>query len=107
MIDLTTQQIAHLAKLVRLGMSDADTAQAAADVSKILNHFALIKDIDTRRTPTYDNATGLTNVSRADTADPDHLCSAPALLDAAPAVAAQQVKVQAIFNQETPHRNVP
>lgn len=107
MTNLSAKQIAHLAKLTRLGLSEADAARAADDVSKILNHFATIKDIDTRRVPTYDNATGLTNVSRADTAVPDHLCFAPALLAAAPAVVAQHVKVQAIFGEETQPSNVP
>lgn len=99
MTSLTPAAVARIAKLVRLGITDGAAAQAARDLSKVLDHFATIKTIDTDGVPTYDNATGLANVVRDDAVRSEQHCSVQTLLAAAPAVRSRHMQVKAVFGE--------
>ncbi len=98
-MNITAEAVVRIAALGRLGITAGESAEAARDLSNILDHFATIKNIATDHIPTYDNATGLTNVTREDNAFPDQLCATANLRAAAPDFVNQHFKVQAVFSQ--------
>jgi aspartyl-tRNA(Asn)/glutamyl-tRNA(Gln) amidotransferase subunit C len=94
---ITKQEVEHIAQLSRLGLSDKEISQAAKDLCSILKHFSHIQKIDTSKTPTSDDVTGLVNVTREDAAEDETLCDKNTLLDNAPDTHQGQIKIKAIF----------
>lgn len=94
---VTPEEVKKIAALARVGLTDQETKKASHDLGNILDHFSVIQKIDTKDVPTSDDVTGLNNVTREDTADADALCTAEALLKAAPETKDNQFKVKAIF----------
>jgi aspartyl-tRNA(Asn)/glutamyl-tRNA(Gln) amidotransferase subunit C len=90
--------VKKIASLARVGLTDEEISRAARDLANIFDHFSVIQKIDTKGVPTSDDITGLSNVTRADKAVPEDLCNTSSLLEAAPEVKAQQVKVKAVFD---------
>ncbi|MFH1353732.1 MAG: Asp-tRNA(Asn)/Glu-tRNA(Gln) amidotransferase subunit GatC [bacterium] len=86
-----------MAALSRLQLTNDEIVNATRDLTNILNHFATIQNIDTEDVPTYDNATGLTNITRADEAVNEDLCSCAVLIKAAPATRKKHIQVHAVF----------
>lgn len=63
---LTRSQVEHVAKLARLGLSEAETETYRVQLSRILEHVESLNQLDTSDVlPTY-NAVALQNVLRAD-----------------------------------------
>lgn len=94
---ISPEEVKRIASLARLQLSDHEIEQATKDLGNVLTHFAALQGIDTSKTPTSDDVTGLSNISRADQAVDDLLCSTQTLLDNAPQTHHGQIKVQAIF----------
>lgn len=97
-MSITPEDVKHIAALARLGLTDEEIKQAAKNLSNILDHFSQIQAIDTTNVPTYDNATGLTNVTREDKAEPDAHGTCQTLLKAAPNTKDGHIKVPAVLN---------
>jgi aspartyl-tRNA(Asn)/glutamyl-tRNA(Gln) amidotransferase subunit C len=64
---LTREEVEHLAKLARLGLSEADEAKFEEQLSEILDHFDVLRQIDTEGVPPTAHTLPLENVY-----DPDH-----------------------------------
>jgi aspartyl-tRNA(Asn)/glutamyl-tRNA(Gln) amidotransferase subunit C len=96
---LTAKDVAHIAALSRLGLSEEEIKRAADDLTGVLNHFSSIQKIATEAVVTYDNATGLTNVTRKDEARPEQLCTAAILLEVAPQVKERHIKTPGVFEE--------
>lgn len=94
---ISQDEVKRIAALARLGLSDEEVQAATNDLSSILGHFSTIQAVDTKGVPTADDASGLRNVMREDTAVKEHLCSTESLLAAAPEIQNSQVKVHAVF----------
>lgn len=90
--------VERMAALSRLHLTDNEIVGATQDLTNILNHFATIQNIDTEDVPTYDNATGLNNITRADEALSEELCSRKTLIKAAPASRQEHIQVHAVFD---------
>lgn len=98
-MNISSEQVARIAVLARLGIIAEAAAQAAHDLSNILDNFATIKNVATDNIPTYDNATGLANVTREDRAFSEQLCTTQSLCAAVPDFVDQHIKVQAVFSE--------
>ncbi len=98
---ITPAVVQRMAALSRLRLTDTELASATRNLTDILNHFASIQDIDTKDVPTYDNATQLTNITRADREQSEVLCSCATLLALAPASRGDHIQVHAVFDAST------
>jgi aspartyl-tRNA(Asn)/glutamyl-tRNA(Gln) amidotransferase subunit C len=86
---ITRDEVAHLARLSRIALSDAE-----------LDHLApqQVQEVAAEGIPPTSHATGLTNVYRDDEPGP---CLTPAeALDQAPAVEQQRFKVPRILGED-------
>lgn len=95
--NITPAVVTKIATLGRLGLTEAETKNAARQLTGILAHFSAIQAVITKNVSTSDAVSGLQNVSRPDEAKPEILASHEDLLAIAPAVAKGQIKVKAVF----------
>lgn len=94
---ISLEDVAKIAALARLGLTDAELKRTAADLEKILANFAAIQKLNTDQAALSDDVSGKTNVSREDVVDSQALCDSGKLMSLAPDVAEEQFKVKAVF----------
>lgn len=70
MPDISRDEVAHLADLARIDLSDAELDQLAPQLSVILSSVASISDVATDDVPPTSHPLPLTNVFREDVARP-------------------------------------
>jgi aspartyl-tRNA(Asn)/glutamyl-tRNA(Gln) amidotransferase subunit C len=63
---LTRAEVEHLAKLARLGLSEEDEAKFEQQLSVILEHFDILRQIDTEDVPPTAHTLPLENVFSPD-----------------------------------------
>jgi aspartyl-tRNA(Asn)/glutamyl-tRNA(Gln) amidotransferase subunit C len=89
---ITRDQIAKIAHLSRLGLSDAEIDKYTQELSDILGFFEKLQEVDTENVEPVAQITGLENIARADEAVPSE--HADQLLDCSPqSVVNRQIKV--------------
>ncbi len=71
---LSEDEVRHIARLARIGMTDADVEKFQRDLSSILDHIARLAEVDTTGVEPTNNGADLFNVMDPDAAQP----SAPA-----------------------------
>ena len=91
---LTRSQVQHVAKLARLGLTEAETEQYTEQLSRILEHVDSLNRLDTGNVPPTYHAVALQNVLRAD--KPHQSLDREKLLSQAPAAEAGCFKVPKI-----------
>jgi len=69
-MSLTTADVEHVARLARLGLSDDETERMREQLSSILEHIAVLQEIDTDRIPPTAQVNALENVLRDDDVRP-------------------------------------
>ncbi|MFA7278352.1 MAG: Asp-tRNA(Asn)/Glu-tRNA(Gln) amidotransferase subunit GatC [Candidatus Gracilibacteria bacterium] len=65
-MQLTTEQVRHIAKLARLGLSDQEVKTLSTQLTNILQYVEILGEVDTESVLPTNQVTGLTNVSRSD-----------------------------------------
>lgn len=98
MPEITREEVAHLADLARIDLSEAELDQLAPQLSVILESIASISDITTDDIPPTSHPIEMTNVFREDVIQPG-LTAAQALA-AAPAAEEQRFSVPRILGDE-------
>jgi aspartyl-tRNA(Asn)/glutamyl-tRNA(Gln) amidotransferase subunit C len=63
---LTGDEVRHIARLARLGVSDEEVEQLTAQLSTILEHFEVLNATDTEGVPPTAQSFDLANVERDD-----------------------------------------
>jgi len=63
---LTREEVLHVAKLARVGVSDADVAKFQTQLSQILEHFSALSEIDTTDVPPTTQSLPIENVMAKD-----------------------------------------
>lgn len=63
---LTREEVLHVAKLARVGVSDADVAKFQTQLSQILEHFSALAEIDTTDVPPTTQSLPVENVMAKD-----------------------------------------
>ena len=67
---LTAEEVRHIARLARLGVTDQEVERLRDQLSTILEHFALLNAIDTEGVPPTAQSFDLANVDRQDESRP-------------------------------------
>ena len=98
MAEITRDELAHLATLARIDLSDAELDHLAPQLSVILDSVASIQDVSDADVPPTSHALPLTNVFREDVVVP---CLTPdQALSGAPAQEQQRFLVPRILGDE-------
>ena len=94
---ISQAEVEHVAELARLGLSAEEKERLAAELSRILEHFRSLQQLDTAHISPTAQVIGGTNVMRVDTARP----SLPAqdVLRNAPRRDGDYFKVQAVLEE--------
>src|SRR5580693_3646925 len=96
-MSITRDEVAHLARLARISLSDAELDHLAPQLDQIITSVAQVQEVGADGIPPTSQATGVTNVFRDDVPVP---CLTPEqALDQAPAVEQQRFKVPRILGE--------
>jgi aspartyl-tRNA(Asn)/glutamyl-tRNA(Gln) amidotransferase subunit C len=95
---LTLEETEHVARLARMRLSAGELEKMRAQLSNILDHIAMLQELDVSDVPLTAQATDLANVMRPDQLRPS-LPRADALANA-PEQANGMFRVKAIFEEE-------
>jgi len=68
--ELTTEQVAHVARLARLDLSEAETEGFRKDLSSIVGYIERLRQVDTSQVPATLGVQPHSNVLREDVARP-------------------------------------
>ncbi len=98
MPEITRDEVAHLATLARIDLSDAELDHLAPQLSVILEAVASIQGVADEDVPPTSHALPLTNVFREDVARPG--LTAEEALAGAPEVDQQRFSVPRILGEE-------
>lgn len=94
---LSPQEVQHIAKLARIGLSNEEILRFQKDLGSILEYFEILREIDASPiTPTTD-LLALHNITRQDAAKVRNAQESKRLLDMAPAVKDGYLKVKSIL----------
>jgi aspartyl-tRNA(Asn)/glutamyl-tRNA(Gln) amidotransferase subunit C len=97
-VELTRDEVAHLADLARIDLDDAELDHLAPQLSVILESIASIADVAAADIPPTSHAIPLTNVFREDVIRPS--LTAEQALSGAPASEQQRFSVPRILGDE-------
>lgn len=92
---LTTDEVRKIASLARVAIDDGQIERLRAQLSDILDHFALLDELDTEDVPPTAQALPLVNVMRDDVTWESW--SADDILGAAPRAEGGYIRVRAVF----------
>ncbi len=95
---LTQEEVAHLAHLARIEMSEAELQRLAPQLDVILDAVAAVTDIAADDVPATSHALPITNVMRPDVNSPS--LAPEDVLAAAPAQEQQRFRVPQILGEE-------
>lgn len=99
MSEISREDVAHLARLARLKLTDAELNEYATQIDGIVGHVAAIREVDTADVPPLshptENVDGNVSVMREDVVVPT--LTAELALDQAPAVAEHRFQVPQIL----------
>jgi aspartyl-tRNA(Asn)/glutamyl-tRNA(Gln) amidotransferase subunit C len=96
--EITRDEVAHLADLARIDLSDAELDRLAPQLAVILDSIRSISDVAADDVPPTSHAIPLTNVFREDVVTPG--LTAEQALAMAPAVEEQRFSVPRILGEE-------
>ena len=94
-MSITRDEVAHLARLARISLSDAELDHLAPQLDQIITSVAQVQEVAADGIPPTSHATGVTNVFRDDV--PVTCLTPEQALDQAPAVEQQRFKVPRIL----------
>lgn len=94
---LTEEQVKHIAKLARLGLSEAEVNKFSHQLSDILAYVEKLEEVDTDKVLPTSQVTGLKNVMRDDVVQ--RFCTRDELLGSSEqSVESDQIKVKSVMN---------
>ena len=97
-MSITRDEVAYLARLARIALSDAELDHLAPQLGQIITAVAQVQEVAAEGIPPTTHATGLANVFRAD--EPADCLTPEQALSGAPAVELQRFKVPRILVEE-------
>ncbi len=69
-MSLTRDEVLHIARLARVGLSEEDVAKFQEQLSEILEHFEALRQLDTEGVPPTSHPLPLESVMRQDEVGP-------------------------------------
>jgi aspartyl-tRNA(Asn)/glutamyl-tRNA(Gln) amidotransferase subunit C len=97
-MSITRDEVAHLARLSRLALSDEELDHLAPQLGQMITAVAQVQEVSAEGIPPTSHAIGLTNVFRDD--EPAPCLTEEEALSQAPAVEQQRFKVPRILVEE-------
>lgn len=97
MSEISRDQVAHLAKLSRLALSQEELDSYSEQIDTILGHVKAIQDIDTSQVEAMSHPVSVTNVVREDVIRPGLTCEQA--LDQAPRAEGDRFIVPQILSE--------
>ena len=94
---LSKKEVQHIAQLARLGLTKADEARFATQLSSILDYVEQLQQVDTSGVEPTAQVTGLENVMREDAVVSGEPGVRANLLKQAPATEHNLVKTKSVF----------
>ena len=94
---LTREEVLHVAKLARVGMTDADVTKFQTQLSDILEHFSALNEIDTTDVPPTTQSLPIENVMAKD--EPAPSLSQALVLQNAPLAQEGHLRVRAVLEE--------
>lgn len=94
---LSREQVQHIARLARLGVSDDDADRLRDQLSVILDYFERLRQVDTEGIPPTAHTLSLHNVLRDDISQPSY--PPDAVLANAPVRESDHFRVKAILEE--------
>ena len=70
-MELSQEQVRHIAKLARLGLSDDEVKKFSTQLTNILQYVEVLSEVDTSSVEATSQVTGLKNVMRPDAVQSD------------------------------------
>lgn len=98
-VDLTKEEILHLAKLANLILTEAEIAQFSKQLSSILDYISKLNEVDTEDIKEISQVTDLSNVKRTDKIDHKRKLEQALALKNARSIKEDYFKVRAIFKE--------
>lgn len=92
---ISKQEVQHIAKLARLGLTEKELKKFQKELSSILDYFNLLRKVDVSKKELTSHTTG--NYFREDKAKPEKEEVVDELIKAAPQKKARHIKVKAVF----------
>lgn len=71
MAKISKETVRHVAKLARLGLTDAEVARFSSQLSAVFEYMEVLNEVDTSGVLETSQVTGLVNVSEEDSMDFD------------------------------------
>lgn len=96
-MSLTREQVLHIARLARVGVTEEDVARLQEQLSEILEHFEALRALDTEGVPPTSHPLPLESVMRADEVRPS--LSTEDVLANAPLAQEDTFRVRAILDE--------
>ena len=96
-MSLTREQVLHIARLARVGVTEDDVARLQEELSEILEHFEALRALDTEGVPPTSHPLPLESVMRADEVRPS--LSTEDVLANAPLTHEDAFRVRAILDE--------
>ena len=97
-MSITRDEVAHLARLARISLSDTELDHLAPQLDQIITSVAQVQEVTAEGIPPTSHATGVTNVYRDD--EPAGCLTPEQALDQAPEVEQQRFKVPRILGED-------
>lgn len=94
---ITKKEVEHIARLVRLGLSEREKKKLLEELSAILDFVNKLNQVKTDRVEPTAQITGLENITRLDQGRLKTKKETDKLLDLAPEVEKRYIKVKAIL----------
>jgi len=69
-LSLTPEEVKHIARLARVGLSDDEVARFQVQLSEILEYFERLREVDTENLPPTAHTLAMHNVMRDDEPQP-------------------------------------
>ena len=70
-MELSQEQVRHIAKLARLGLGDDEVKKFSTQLTNILQYVEILSEVDTSSVEATNQVTGLKNVMRDDVVNSD------------------------------------
>jgi len=69
-LSLTPEEVKHIARLARVGLSEDEVARFQVQLSEILEYFERLREVDTEKLPPTAHTLAMHNVMRDDEPQP-------------------------------------
>ena len=94
---ITREEVQHIAKLARLGLTEKEVEKFQKDLSSILNYVEKLKEVDISEVKPTSHSLRIENVMRIDEARVADPKTRKKILDLAPETKEEYLKVKSIF----------